>query len=406
MFNLEHLYRHPIFSLVERDQLSAWAESAQLRRMATGEILCREHERQQSLFVIQSGRVRVLRKSEDNREITVGTCKAGELIGDYSLLEPHRSAATCRVSADAEIWSLGLAPALTILRATLGVETLRPWLKLQYLVRFLRNESYLGFMSCGSFLPLLNDCQQHTFEAGETIQAEGLFCDSVFVVVDGSVQIKQANAQYTKTVRQATHLFGVETLIRRTDIPCVSAFTSVVCWRFSWLALFGVLEPGSAGHPESAGQSLTDAQGSLSLHFPFVRQQSATECGCAALTMAANYHRMPVTLDSLRKILTLHNRGASLANMIQAAERIGFKALAVRITDQHFTGVTLPAIAHLHGDHYVVIYEMNAEDVVIGDPAIGVIRHSRRQLREIWDGTLLLLQPSEIHGSSPGILQG
>lgn len=405
MLNPDLLYRHPIFSVVERDKLSAWAESAQLHRMATGEILCREHETQQSLFVIQSGRVRVLRKAEDNREITVGTCKPGELIGDYSLLEPHRSAATCRVSSDAEIWSLPLAPALRILRNQFGDGVLRPWLKLQFLCRFLRNECYLGFMSAGSFLPLLHDCQQYTFEAGETIQVEGLFSDSVFVVVDGSVQIENGNVGTTEIVREANHIFGVETLVRDTSIPCVSALTRAICWRFNWAGLFHTRRPGSASQPESAGQSLTNARSTLSLHFPFIRQQSATECGCAALAMVAKYYRLPVTLDSIRQILTLQNRGANLAAMIQAAERIGLKARAARITDQHLSGAKLPAIAHLHGDHYVVIYEMNAQDVVIGDPAIGVIRHSRRQLRELWDGTLLLLQPSEIHGSPSAILR-
>jgi len=121
--------------------------------------------------------------------------------------------------------------------------------------------------------------------------------------------------------------------------------------------------------------------------------------------MAAKYYRLPAALDTVRQMLTLQNRGANLAAMIQAAERIGLKARAARITEQHLTGVTLPAIAHLHGDHYVVIYEMSAEDIVIGDPAVGVVRHSRRRLREIWDGTLLLLQPTEIHGSPSAILR-
>jgi subfamily B ATP-binding cassette protein HlyB/CyaB len=389
MLNPNLLCRHPIFNLLDRNQLALLAESAQMRRMATGELLCREHEKAHSLFVVKSGRVRVLRKSEDDREITVGTCKAGELIGDYSLLEPHRTAATCRVSESAEIWSLPLAPALTLLRTALGNVSLRPWLKLQYLVRFLRNESYLGFMSGGSFLPLLDDCQQLSFETGETIQAEGLFADSMFVVTSGTVRRKElSSGNRIATAQGTSDLFGVEAFLNGIDVPCVIAETAADCWRIPRQNLFG------GSNADGTLQSLGQPKKALSLHFPFVKQQSATECGCAALAMLAKFHRLPVTMDSVRESVLLDHRGASLADLQRAAEQLGFKARAVRIGDANLTGATLPAIAHLQGDHYVAIFDANADAVIVGDPAVGVVRHSRQQFRQIWDGTLLLLQPS------------
>lgn len=387
MLNPDLLSRHPLFNLADRNQLAVLEESARLRQISTGELLCREHEHAQSLFIVKSGRVRVLRKSEDNREITVGTCKAGEMFGDYSLLEPHRTAATCRVSENTEIWSLPLAPALKLLRTTLGNVSLRPWLKLQYLVRFLRNECYLGFMSGGSFLPLLEDCQQLSFEAGETIQAEGLFADSMFVVTNGIVRRKQSSSDKVAIASRASDLFGVEAFVNGTDVPCVIAETAVQCWRISRQSLYG------SSSADGTLQSLGQPKNALSLHFPFVKQQSATECGCAALAMVAKFHRLPVTMDSVRQSVLLGNRGARLADLQKAAEQIGFKARAVRIADAHMTGATLPAIAHLQGDHYVVIFDADADAVIVGDPAVGVVRHSRLQIRQIWDGTLLLLQP-------------
>ena len=389
MLNLELLYRHPIFSLADRRQLSGWAESAQLRRMTTGELLCREHERAQSLFVVQSGRVRVLKKSEDNREITVGTCKTGELIGDYSLLEPHRCAATCRVSADAQIWSLPLAPGLLILRNSLGHGSLRPWLKLQFLCRFLRNECYLGFMSGGSFLPLLDHCQNTSFEAGETIQAAGLFADSAFVVVNGRVTISDDFAESKAKAVRASGLFGIEALLSQSSVPCVTAETPLECWQIPRHCLFG--SPDSDGSLQSLGQE----RRTVSLHFPFVGQQSATECGCASLAMAARFHRLPVTLETIRQSTSLHYRGASIDQLMAAAERIGMNARAVKIADHHLTGVTFPAIAHLNSDHYVVVYDADREAVVVGDPAVGIVRHSRSQFQKLWNGVLLLLQPAQ-----------
>ena len=391
MLNPDLLYRQPIFNLADRTQLALLAESARLRQLGTGELLCREHEKAQSLFIVKSGRVRVLRKSEDGREITIGTCKTGELIGDYSLLEPHRSAATCRVSSDAEIWDLPLAPSLALLRTTLGSGSLRPWVKLQFLIRFLRNESYLGFMSGGSFLPLLNDCQQLSFAPGETIQADGLFADSIFLVTKGTVQCNEFSSDRVAKANPPADLFGVEAFVDNIDVPSVIAETAVDCWRVCRQSLFG------ASEADGVFQSLGQPKKALSLHFPFVKQQSATECGCAALAMLAAFHLLPVTIDAVRCSMSLDSRGASLADLHSAAERAGFKVRAVRISDAHLTGATLPAIAHLRGNHYVVMYGADENNVIVGDPAVGVIRHSRLDFRQLWDGTLLLLQPSTGH---------
>ena len=387
MLNPELLQRHPIFNLADESQLAVLAGAAQLRQLAIGDLLCREHETAQSLFVVESGRVRVVRKSEEDREVTVGTCKAGDLIGDYSLLEPHRSAATCRASSEALIWTLPLAPTLQLLRATFGKASLRPWLKLQFLTRFLRNESYLGFMSGGSFLPLLDECEQLSFEAGDTIQAEGLFADSLFVVTMGRVVKADDGLGQSTPSSRPIDLFGVETFLDRPAIPCVTAETKVECWRVGRQGLFG------AKHADESGQSVGQGRRTMSLHFPFVRQRSATECGIAALVMIATFHRIPVTIESVRDLVKLDKRGARLDDLQSGAEQIGFRVRAIRIAESHLSGVTLPAIAHLHGDHYVVIYDANELDMIVGDPASGVVRYSCSQFRQIWNGTLLLLQP-------------
>ena len=109
--------------------------------------------------------------------------------------------------------------------------------------------------------------------------------------------------------------------------------------------------------------------------------------------MVAKFHRLPITMDSVRQTVLLDNRGASLEHLQRSAEQLGFQSRPVRIADAHLTGATLPAIAHLQGDHYVAIFDANADAVIMGDPAVGVIRHSRLEFRQLWDGTLLLLQP-------------
>ena len=100
-------------------------------------------------------------------------------------------------------------------------------------------------------------------------------------------------------------------------------------------------------------------------------------------------HLQPRTV---RESMLLDDRGVSLSDLQRATEQVGFKARAVRIADAHVAGATLPSIAHLNGDHYVVAFEADADVLIMGDPAVGVISLSRQQFRQVWDGTLLLLQ--------------
>jgi ATP-binding cassette, subfamily B, bacterial HlyB/CyaB len=52
--------------------------------------------------------------------------------------------------------------------------------------------------------------------------------------------------------------------------------------------------------------------------------------------------------------------------------------------------VSLPAIAHLNDGHYVVLHELGAGGVVVGDPATGIVTWNREFLTRCYSGVLLL----------------
>lgn len=123
-------------------------------------------------------------------------------------------------------------------------------------------------------------------------------------------------------------------------------------------------------------------------------QREAADCGVAALAMIARYHRISVDFDALRAAIPIGARGASLQSLQQAAATLGLRSQPVRIVADQLQRIVVPAIAHLIGDHYIVLFHINSDGIVVGDPATGVYLLDPRKFRETWSGTLLLVTRS------------
>lgn len=130
---------------------------------------------------------------------------------------------------------------------------------------------------------------------------------------------------------------------------------------------------------------------------PFIQQHDETDCGSACIAMIARYYGTKLGLGRLRELTKMTVLGASIPNLIEASETIGFTAQVVRPTSVQMLGrVPLPAIAYVKGYHYVVVWKVTGQHVIIGDPAVGTRRLTHAQFEKDWVGTLaIVLRPTE-----------
>ncbi len=134
--------------------------------------------------------------------------------------------------------------------------------------------------------------------------------------------------------------------------------------------------------------------------YPLRRQVEESDCGPACLEMISAYHGAEHAQAVLRELTHVRAPGTTLLDLARAAEELGFRARGVHVEDpvdleDEEGQALLPAIAHWDGDHFVVLYEVNARQAVVGDPAQGLRRIPRAELPRHWDGILLLLEPTE-----------
>jgi ATP-binding cassette, subfamily B, bacterial HlyB/CyaB len=129
--------------------------------------------------------------------------------------------------------------------------------------------------------------------------------------------------------------------------------------------------------------------------YPWVEQQSSSDCGAACLAMISQYWGKPVPLHILREQANVGRTGASLKSLAKAAEVLGYHALPVRASLGRMAEQKNPWIAHWEGTHYVVVYRIKKQRVIIADPALGRQSLSCEEFQAHWTGYALLLEPTE-----------
>jgi len=124
-----------------------------------------------------------------------------------------------------------------------------------------------------------------------------------------------------------------------------------------------------------------------------------TDCGAACLATVSKQYGLKIPIARIREVAGTDKQGTNAYGVIKAAENLGFNAKGVK-GDQNafFSEFPLPAIAHVVINnsllHYVVIHEINKNEVVIADPGKGIVKYTPNEFFNIWTGVLILLTPN------------
>ncbi|ELS03808.1 ABC-type bacteriocin transporter [Xenococcus sp. PCC 7305] len=129
--------------------------------------------------------------------------------------------------------------------------------------------------------------------------------------------------------------------------------------------------------------------------YPFIQQQSSSDCGVACLAMISQYWGKRFGINSLRELIGVDRSGASLKGLAKGAESLGYQARPVRASLSRLVDQKNPWIAHWEGNHYIVVYWIKGDQVFIADPDKGKYQLSRQEFLASWTGYGLLLDPTE-----------
>ena len=107
--NLELIRRVPLFALLTAGQAEAVADAVSKRRFKRGEVIVEQGEKSNTLFIILTGRTRVVTSDKRGREVILATLQPGDYIGEMSLIDNEPHSATVRAEVQTDMLTLGRA---------------------------------------------------------------------------------------------------------------------------------------------------------------------------------------------------------------------------------------------------------------------------------------------------------
>ncbi len=131
-----------------------------------------------------------------------------------------------------------------------------------------------------------------------------------------------------------------------------------------------------------------------------VKQHDLKDCGCACISTICRQYGLKYPISKIREVAGTDKKGTSALGLVQASEKLGFVAKGVKANrvEDIFGEIPLPAIAHVIIDqklmHYVVIHKISKEEIIIADPAKGIIKYKPEEFFKIWTGILIIMTPT------------
>ena len=107
--NLDLLRRVPLFSLLTVAQAEVISGAVIKRRFKRGEALVEQGQKSNALFILLTGRARVMTSDSRGREVILATLAQGDYLGEMSIIDNEPHSATVRAEVATDVLMLGRA---------------------------------------------------------------------------------------------------------------------------------------------------------------------------------------------------------------------------------------------------------------------------------------------------------
>ena len=107
--NLDLLRRVPLFSLLTVAQAEVISGAVIKRRFKRGEALVEQGQKSNALFILLTGRARVMTSDSRGREVILATLAQGDSLGEMSIIDNEPHSATVRAEVQTDVLMLGRA---------------------------------------------------------------------------------------------------------------------------------------------------------------------------------------------------------------------------------------------------------------------------------------------------------
>jgi ATP-binding cassette subfamily B protein len=455
----------PILRFLPDESRDAVIRSFVPSSFAFGGVLAAEGDPTDSLFVLVSGRARVLKRAESGDDVALNVLRPGDSFGEVELLDGTPRPHTVRASSDVLALRLERSTFMHLVAANPDIRT---YLELQLKHRKL--QGYFRAFPAFARLPpeavmgvVLAELEPCVVEAGATVFSQGDAPGPLYLIEEGRVRVfTNVNGKRTYVANFGSgDYFGEASALHGT--PRTVTVEAVTRCRFLMLQpdTFATLatalpefrsrleeriaqydykdraqitadvehellpagaEAQAQVGDEQVDQRESDEQADDETPFeergrfvkrrkrirrmPFVRQIDEMDCGAACIAMITRHFGRAVSLARIRQLVNTGLDGTSLRSLCSAAEELGLAARSVKTSSANLDRMPLPAICHWDGDHWLLLYHVTRRHAYLADPALGRRRIPRAEFERRWTGYAALFDYTPGFEQTPTAARG
>lgn len=124
-------------------------------------------------------------------------------------------------------------------------------------------------------------------------------------------------------------------------------------------------------------------------------QEECSDCGICSLASIINYYGGHISLETLRFNTNTSSNGTNAYELINCAKKYGFNSYGKTV--EKIENIKTPFIAHLRLEndfyHFVVVYKVRDNNLLIMDPAIGFKKIKLIDFNKLFTGVILCFSP-------------
>jgi ATP-binding cassette subfamily B protein len=440
--DVELLRRSALFQFLPDDDFEKLQALLQEERYDFGELIVKQGEPANAFYVLISGRARAVKTGAHNdEEIVLGSLRPGDSFGEAALIEGGTRSATVRCSTSVEVLRLDRSDFLALAE---NVPELRQHVQMtrraHTLQGFLYEFSNFGRLPTPALRGMIEKLQRVQIQKGNLIIKEGDAAGPMYILEKGRARaftqnngavrnlafyrdgdffgelsilngsrraasveafsdcellaldpdavrsLKQSYPDFGKLLEERLAQYQAKTEAR-IPLDFTEELLPAETRTHDKLALDGkqAVENADAEAPFVDEEGHFRKKGKIR-KFEHIAQIDEMDCGAASVGMICRHFGRKVSLARIRQLCHTATDGTSLKALCRAAAELGLAARALKVSLRNLPMMPLPAIVHWEGNHWMVLYDVDAAHVRVADPALGLRKIPRKEFEQKWSG--------------------
>lgn len=191
----------PLFSDLNREELSRVMEKIQAKRFAPGEPICKEGDPGNSIFIISYGKVAVCRLDPGRSRLVLNELREGDFFGEFGFFSNSRRQATVEALVDTEVLEITRKDLQRIIQEYPTVSrVLFKFYKERVLDTLLATSSLFRTFTPTERRQILDQLALEEYAEGAIILEEGTPGDCLYIIKSGEVEVFTSDVKGEKLV--------------------------------------------------------------------------------------------------------------------------------------------------------------------------------------------------------------